>query len=70
VIVLLGPNTIRSFFPDVKSVAEVVGQKKYSAELDATVIIGFNPTQLYHDADKRSVLTDVFREAKKLVECA
>jgi len=68
VIVLLGPNTIKTFFPDIKSVAEHIGRKTYSAELDATVIIGFNPTQIYHDADKRAVLADVFREAKKLVE--
>jgi uracil-DNA glycosylase len=70
VIVLLGPNAIKAFFPDIKSVAEHIGNKSYSADLDATVIIGFNPTQLYFDNDKRAVLTDVFREAKKLVEYA
>ncbi len=67
-IVLLGPNTIRQFFPDIKAVGEHIGSKSYSAALDATVIIGFNPTQLYHDSEKRAVLTDVFREAKNLVE--
>lgn len=68
VIVLLGANAIRAFFPDIKGLAEHVGRKQYSAELDATVIIGFNPTQIYHDASKKDPLTKVFEEAKKLVD--
>lgn len=68
VIVLLGAQAIRAFFPDIKGLAEHVGRKTYSAELDATVIIGFNPTQIYHDADKKEPLKKVFEEAKKLVE--
>lgn len=70
VIVLLGPVAIRSFFPDLKGLAEHIGRKTFSADLDATVIIGFKPTQLYHDAEKKEPLKKVFEEAKKLVESA
>jgi DNA polymerase-3 subunit alpha len=68
VIVLLGPTAIKSFFPDIKGLADHIGRMTYSAELDATVIIGFKPTQLYHDAEKKGPLKKVFEEAKKLVE--
>lgn len=68
VIVLLGALAIRTFFPDIKNMSEHIGRKTYSAELDATVIIGFNPTQLYHDPAKASALKKVFEEAKKLIE--
>lgn len=68
VIVLLGGLAIRTFFPDVKGLAEHVGRKTYSAELDATVIIGFNPTQLYHDPSKAEQLKKVFEEAKNLID--
>lgn len=70
VIVLLGPMAIKQFFPDLKGLAEHIGRKTYSADLDATVIIGFKPTQLYHDAEKKEPLKKVFEDAKKLVENA
>lgn len=68
VIVLLGPQAIKTFFPDIKGLADHIGRKTYSADMDATIIIGFKPTQLYHDAEKREVLTKVFSEAKALIE--
>lgn len=68
VIVLLGPVAIRTFFPDIKGLADHIGRKTYSAEFDATVIIGFKPTQIWHDASKKEVLANVFAEAKSLVE--
>lgn len=68
VIVLLGPQVIKTFFPDIKGLADHVGRKTYSAEMDATVIVGFKPTQLYHDAGKRDALTKVFADAKVLIE--
>jgi DNA polymerase-3 subunit alpha len=70
VIVLLGPTAIKSFFPDIKGLSDHIGRMTYSADLDATVIIGFKPTQLYHDAEKKGPLKKVFEEAKKLVENA
>lgn len=68
VIILLGPQAIKTFFPDIKGLADHIGRKSFSAELDATVIVGFKPTQIYHDADKKELLTKVFSEAKALVE--
>jgi DNA polymerase-3 subunit alpha len=68
VIVLLGPQAIKTFFPEIKGLADHVGRKSFSAELDATVIVGFKPTQIYHDAEKRETLTKVFSEAKALVD--
>ena len=68
VIVLLGATAIRTFFPEIKGLADHVGRKVYSAELDATVIIGFNPAQIYHDADKAEPLRSLFEEAKSLVD--
>jgi DNA polymerase III subunit alpha len=68
VIVLLGPVAIKSFFPEIKGIADHIGRKSFSASLDATLIIGFNPTQIWHDADKKNVLQNVFEEAKKLTE--
>jgi len=68
VIVLLGGLAVRTFFPDIKGVAEHVGRKTYSAELDATVIIGFSPTQIYHDPAKADQLQKIFEEAQNLVE--
>jgi DNA polymerase-3 subunit alpha len=68
VIVLLGPQAIKTFYPDLKGLADHVGRKTYSAELDATVIVGFKPTQIYHDASKRDALTKVFSEVRALVD--
>ncbi|MGE8141825.1 uracil-DNA glycosylase family protein [Novosphingobium sp. NPDC080210] len=68
VIVLLGPTVIKTFFPDIKRPADNIGHKAFSANLDATVIIGFKPTQIYHDAGKADRLTEIFSEAKSLLE--
>jgi len=69
VIITLGANATRAFFPDLKGgMAEHCGKMSYSSEMDATVIIGFNPTQIYHDEAKRETLTNLFRDAAKLVD--
>lgn len=68
VILLLGPNAIKSFFPDIKGAAEHIGRKTYSADLDATVIIGFSPSQIYFDEEKKEPLKKLFEEAQKLLD--
>jgi len=68
VIVILGTNSIRGLLPEVKDINEAVGRCVYVKDWDATVIIGFNPTQIYHDKDKVAKLTDIFAKAKTLVE--
>jgi DNA polymerase-3 subunit alpha len=67
VIVLCGTNSIKAFFPDMKKPSECVGHKAFSSALDATVIVGFNPTSIYHDASKADKLTEVFKAAAELI---
>jgi DNA polymerase-3 subunit alpha len=67
VIVLCGTQSIKAFFPDMKKPSECVGHKAFSSALDATVIVGFNPTSIYHDASKADKLTDVFKAAAELI---
>lgn len=66
VIVLLGTTAIKQFFPDLKKPNEHIGAKHFNSKLDATVIIGFKPTQIYFDASKEQLLTEIFSEAKRL----
>lgn len=68
VVVLLGGAAVKSFFPDMKRPSEHVGHKSFSSLLDATVIVGFKPTQIYHDANKKDKLVEIFTEAKRLIE--
>lgn len=68
VIILLGNAVVKSLFPDIKSPSDEIGKQYFRADFDATVIVGFNPTQIYHDDDKRDILTGVFETAKKLIE--
>lgn len=67
VIVLLGGVAIKQFFPDIKKPSELVGSKRFSADLDATVFIGFKPSQIYHDGSKAKKLTEIFAEVKTLI---
>jgi DNA polymerase-3 subunit alpha len=67
VIVLLGNASIKTFFPDIKKPSEAIGHKAFSSALDATVIVGFNPTRLYHNPEMTEKLTEVFQSAAELV---
>lgn len=67
IIILLGSITVRHFFPDFKGKAsEAAGTIVYSKELDANVIIAFNPAEIYHDPDKQLKLNEVFAVAQSL----
>lgn len=67
VIVLLGNAVVKQFFPDIKRPNESVGHTAYRASLDATVIVGFKPTQIYFDASKEDTLTQIFEKAASLI---
>lgn len=68
VIVLLGSMTARHFLPDLKGKAsESAGKIVYSKELDANLVIGFNPGEIWHDPDKQLLLNDVFKSVAELV---
>lgn len=61
VIVLLGSQTVRHFFPDFKGKAsDAAGKVIYSKKYDANVVIGFSPGEIYHDPDKQQNMNEVF----------
>lgn len=67
-IVLLGSQVVRQFIPDFKGKAsDAAGKIVYSKELDANLIIGFAPGEIYYDGDKQEVLNGVFVEAATLI---
>lgn len=68
VIVALGAAIARKFFPDMKgSIMDHAGKVIYVRELDANVVIGFNPLMMYHDPGKQSVLNEVIARAAELL---
>jgi DNA polymerase-3 subunit alpha len=68
VIVTLGSASARYFVPDLKgSIMDYVGQTFYNADLDATIVIGFNPGMIHFDPDKEPLLQDVIATAASLV---
>ena len=61
VIVLLGSQSVRHFFPDFKGKAsDAAGKVIYSKKYDANVVIGFSPGEIYHDPDKQQNMNEVF----------
>lgn len=68
VIVLMGSMVVRHFLPTFKGKAsEAAGKVVYFSDLDANVIIGFNPGEIYHDPSKQTMLNDVFITAANMV---
>ena len=68
IIVMLGSITVRHFIPDLKGKAsESAGKVVYSKALDANLVIGFNPGEIFHDPDKQVLLNDVFRSVAELL---
>ena len=64
VIVCLGSASTRHFLPDVKSPSAEVGNAFYNAKLDATVIVGLNPLQVFFDDSKNALLDKTFATLK------
>ncbi|WLR90869.1 DNA polymerase III subunit alpha [Shinella zoogloeoides] len=68
VIVLLGSTVVRQFFPDFKGKAsDAAGKVVYSKELDANIVIGFNPGEIYFSPEKQKNLEDVFHSVVDLL---
>lgn len=68
VIVLMGAQTIRHFIPDFKGKAsESAGKIVYSKELDANLVIGFSPGEIYFDPSKQALMEDVFQSVMDLL---
>lgn len=69
IIVLLGATTVRSFIPDFKGKAsEEAGKIVYDRNLDANLVLGFSPGEIWHDPDKQIKLNEVFASVKSLME--
>jgi len=69
VIVTLGSSSSRALVKDLKgSILDHVGRVVYVPELDASVVIGFNPGMISFDSSKQSRLNEVLRKVKTLVE--
>jgi len=68
VIVLMGGQAVRYFFPDFKGKAsDEAGQVHYSAALDANLIVGFNPGEIFFAPEKQENLKKVFDVAQSLI---
>ena len=66
-ILTLGSNSTRFFIPEMKSVMDQIGSTHYLPKLDATVIVGFNPAMIYHDANRQDDLNAIFEEIKGII---
>lgn len=68
IIVALGSASIKRFMPGLKGgTAELVGKTHYDPKLDATIVFGINPQQLYHDPAKVEVLAEVFMKVAEAI---
>lgn len=67
VIIALGNNVRRYLLPQLDGGMETVGRRVYDKNLDATIIVGFNPAQIAFDSAKQELLNLVFKSAFELV---
>ena len=67
VIVCLGSASAKHFLPSLKAPSAEIGNAFYRPDLDATVVIGFNPLQCVFDPSKLSVLNLVFAKVAEVL---
>ena len=68
VIVCLGSTAARHFVKSIKgNVLDAAGSVVFVEDIDAFVVIGFNPQSIYFDPDKQAVLNEVFEKAASLL---
>lgn len=69
VIVAMGSATVRHFFPDFRGKAsEAAGQVIYHKELDANIVIGFSPGEIYHAPEKQLDMNKVFERVYEILK--
>ena len=67
-VVLLGTNAVRGFFPDFKGkVSDAAGKVIYDRDRDMNFVIGFNPGEIWHDPSKQDLLNKVFQVAAEII---
>lgn len=68
VIITMGTASTKFFDPTLKGgIAEHIGKTTYSRELDATLVVGFNPAQIHFDPKKQVLLDEVFAKVASMV---
>lgn len=68
VIVTLGSNAARFFAPGVKGGSmELAGKVIFDPKLDASIVFGINPGQIFHDPGKYSILQTVATKVADLI---
>jgi DNA polymerase-3 subunit alpha len=69
IIVLLGTTTVRKFIPDFEGKAsDAAGRVVYNKELDANMVIGFNPGEIYFNPEKQDLMNTVFASVIDLLD--
>jgi len=68
IIVLMGSQTVRTFLPDFKGKAsDAAGKVVYAKDIDANLVIGFNPGEIYHAPEKQEAMNAVFASVADLL---
>lgn len=68
VIVMLGAQTVRHFLPEFKGKAsDMAGKVVYSKILDANLVVGFSPGEIYFAPDKQVLMEEVFKSVADLL---
>lgn len=68
VIVTLGAAAQRFFAPSLKGGgAELAGKVIYRPDLDASIVFGINPQQLYFDPSKVKLLENCFKQVQDII---
>lgn len=68
VIVLLGSQVTRTMIPNFKGKAsDAAGSVIYFKELDANVVVGFSPGEIYHAPEKQENMNKVFASVAELL---
>ncbi|TDW20529.1 DNA polymerase-3 subunit alpha [Rhizobium azibense] len=69
IIVLLGTAAVRHFMPDFKGkTSDVAGKVVYHKDLDANLVIGFNPGEIYYAPEKQDLMEEVFASVVDLLD--
>jgi DNA polymerase-3 subunit alpha len=69
IIVLCGSTIVRQLIPDFKGKAsDAAGKIIYNSDLDANMVIGFSPGEIWHSPEKQCDMNAVFKVVAELLE--
>lgn len=68
IIIAMGSNAVRYFSPGIKGTpSDLAGKVIYNAEMDASIIFGINPSSIFFDPSKVSLVEAVFDKLGELL---